>query len=79
MQLLGLTKLSKSTTEEKHTDFIKENNVQYPTAKEDGSLSQYFNVSGIPAAAVIHNGLVVWRGHPARLPEESATIVVVTD
>ena len=70
LQLVGFTKINKSATEEKLTDFIKKNNVQYPVAKEDGSLSQYFNVSGIPAAAIIHNGFVVWRGHPARLPED---------
>ena len=70
LQLVGFTKINKSATEERLTDFIKDNNVQYPIAKEDGSLSQYFNVSGIPAAAVIHNGLVVWRGHPSSLPED---------
>ena len=70
LQLIGLTKLSKSATEEKLTDFISENKVEYPIAKEDGSTSQYFNVSGVPAAAVVRNGEVVWRGHPARLGEE---------
>ena len=70
LQLVGLTKLSKSSTEEKLTDFINEKQVQYPIAKEDGSISKYFNVSGVPAAAVIRNGEVVWRGHPARLGED---------
>ena len=39
----------------------------YPTAKENGDLSKHFNVSGIPAAAVVKGGKVVWRGHPGRL------------
>ena len=42
--------------------------VTIPTT--DGSLSQYFNVGGIPAAAVVKDGKVVWRGHPARLSEQ---------
>ena len=69
LQLVGLTKLSKSATEEKLVEFINEKQVQYPIAKEDGSVSQYFNVSGIPAAAVVRSGQVVWRGHPSRLTE----------
>ena len=70
LQLVGLTKLSKSATDEELNDFINEKQVHYPIAKEDGSISQYFNVSGIPAAAVVRNGQVVWRGHPSRLSED---------
>ena len=33
-------------------------------------MSQHFNVSGIPAAAVVKDGKIVWRGHPARLTDE---------
>ena len=51
-------------------DFIAENKVTYPIAKEQGDeMSKAFNVSGIPAAAVVKNGTVVWRGHPARLDD----------
>jgi hypothetical protein len=49
--------------------FVTEKGVQYPVAKENGSLSSHFGVSGIPAAAVVKNGKVIWRGHPARLSE----------
>ncbi len=49
---------------------IKENSITYPIAKEDGSMSQYFKVQGIPAAALIYNDKIVWRGNPARLPEQ---------
>ena len=61
--MVGLTKLSRSSTEEKVLEFIKDNNVSYPTAKEDGERSKHFNVSGIPAAAVVKDGKVIWRGH----------------
>jgi hypothetical protein len=33
-------------------------------------MSDYFAVSGIPAAAVIKDGKVVWRGHPGRLTDD---------
>ena len=69
LKVVGLTKINKSATEQKVADFIKEKNMSYAIAKEDGSASQHFGVSGVPAAAVIKNGKVVWRGHPARLSE----------
>jgi hypothetical protein len=47
-------------------------NLSLPFATEivqDGewTLSSHFNVSGVPAAAVIKNSVVIWRGHPGRL------------
>ena len=70
LQMVGLTKLTRSSTKEKALEFIKEKNVTYPMAKENGELSKHFNVSGIPAAAVVKDGKIVWRGHPARLSDE---------
>ena len=70
MNLVGLTKVTRSSTDEKVVEFIKENKVSYPMAKEAGDVSETFAVSGIPAAAVVKNGKIVWRGHPARLTEE---------
>jgi thiol-disulfide isomerase/thioredoxin len=70
IQMVGLTKITRSATEEKVTEFLKENKVSYPTAKENGDLSKHFNVSGIPAAAVVKGGKIVWRGHPGRLSDE---------
>lgn len=67
LKLVGVTKVNRGATDQKVSDFIKERNVSYPIAKEDGQLSGYFNVAGIPAAAVVRNGKVVWRGHPANL------------
>jgi thiol-disulfide isomerase/thioredoxin len=69
LDVLGLTKVTKSSTDEKVAEFIKSKNMTYPVAKENGSATQYFGVSGVPAAVVIKEGVVVWRGHPARLSE----------
>jgi hypothetical protein len=33
-------------------------------------MSTYFGVRGIPAAAVVKDGQIVWRGHPARITED---------
>ena len=70
LQLVGVTRITKSATEEKVLGFIDENEISYPILKENGEIADYFSVSGIPAAAVMKEGKVVWRGHPARLTEE---------
>jgi thiol-disulfide isomerase/thioredoxin len=64
LQLVGLTKLSRSATEEQVVEFLQSSKVSYPIAKENGQASSYFNVTSIPAAAVVKDGKVVWRGHP---------------
>lgn len=70
LQVVGLTKITKSATEETVASFITDKKLSYAVAKENGQMSAYFGVSGIPAAAVVKNGHIVWRGHPATLTEE---------
>ncbi len=70
LQVVGLTKITKSSTEEKVQAFISEQKINYPIAKETGALSEHFGVSGIPAAAVVKDGKIVWRGHPASLSQD---------
>jgi len=70
LQMVGLTKITRGSTDEKVSAFISDKSVSYPIAKEDGSLSRHFNVSGIPAAAVVKDGKIVWRGHPAQLNQD---------
>jgi thiol-disulfide isomerase/thioredoxin len=71
LNIVGLTKQTRDITEEQVREFITTNNVTYPIAKEAGqSMSQRFGVKGIPAAAVVKDGKVVWRGHPARISDD---------
>lgn len=71
LQMVGLTKLTRNITEQQVDDFIRENNITYPIAKEQGnSMSDHYAVQGVPAAAVVKDGKVVWRGHPTRLTDE---------
>ncbi len=69
--VVGMTRLTKTATEEKVRDFYRQNKISFPTALErDGAMSEAYVVTGIPAAAVVKDGIIVWRGHPARLTEE---------
>ncbi len=72
LQMVGLTKVTRSSTEAKVLEFVKDNKLSYPMAKEQvkdgkGNLSSHFSVRGVPAAAVVKGGKIVWRGHPGRL------------
>lgn len=71
LAVVGLTKQTRGVTDDQVTSFLSENKVTYPIAKEQGdTMSQHYGVRGIPAAAVVKDGKVVWRGHPARLTDD---------
>ena len=68
--MVGVTRMSKGVTEEQAQSFISDLGVTYPNAKDVGdTLSRYYNVTGIPAAAVVKDGKVVWRGGPHKLTD----------
>lgn len=71
MDIVGLTRLTRDKSAEEVDAFLKENKVTYPVAKENGKVAEHFAVSGIPAAALVKDGTIVWRGHPGRLSEET--------
>jgi len=70
LQVIGVTKVTRSSTDDKVSEFITQRSVTYPMAKENGELSRYFAVAGIPAAAVVKDGKIVWRGHPSQLTNQ---------
>lgn len=69
LRIVGLTKVTQSSTDEKVKAYLEQNGIQFAVAKEAGAPSAYFNVKGIPAAAIVKGGKIVWRGHPIRLTE----------
>ena len=69
LQVVGLTKQSRDKSDADVMAFLEENDVKYPTAKENGDLSTHYGVRGVPAAAVVKDGKVVWRGHPSRITD----------
>ncbi len=70
MGVVGLTKMSRSSTIENTKELLESGDVTYPVAKEGGGESQYYAVSGIPAAIFVNGGKVLWRGHPGTLNDE---------
>lgn len=66
----GLTKLTRSATADLVLGFVAENHISFPTGVEkNASMSEFYHVTGVPAAAALKGGVVVWRGHPASLDD----------
>lgn len=77
LDIIALTKVSRTATDNTVVAFIAEYDLPFPVAKEaDGQVSKVFNVSGVPAAAVVKNGKVVWRGHPGMLTDLLVTNIM---
>ena len=70
LQVVALTRVTKSSTDEKVREFLSENDITFPVAKEGGETSDDYGVRGIPAAALVRDGQIIWRGHPARITDE---------
>lgn len=69
LQVVGFTRLTRSSTAQGVESFIQAHDIRFPIAKEDGELARMAGVSGIPAAAVYRDGEMIWRGHPARIDD----------
>lgn len=68
LNIVGLTKMTRGATENEVTSFLKKRHIHYPIAKEhNAEMSSLFQIVGVPAAAVLKNGEIIWRGHPGRI------------
>lgn len=70
VEVLALTRITKSSTIESTQALLLEQGITYAVAQEDGTLFERALVYGIPAALVVRDGVVLWRGHPALLNEQ---------
>ncbi|HHO52840.1 MAG TPA: TlpA family protein disulfide reductase, partial [Deltaproteobacteria bacterium] len=71
LQILALTRMTRDVERVEVQRFLAEHGLSFPVALDsDGALSQHYGVRGIPAAAMVVGGSVIWRGHPAHLDDE---------
>lgn len=75
VQFVALTKLSQGATDaDVQRDIVTHGLLGIAVGHErDGAMSEAYGVTGIPAAAVVKDGFVVWRGHPAQLDDAMVT------
>jgi thiol-disulfide isomerase/thioredoxin len=74
LNVIGMTKVTKTATDELVMQYLQEQKIQFPIGKEkEGSMSKAFAISGVPAAAIVKGGQIIWRGHPNKLTDEFLT------
>ena len=77
LTVVAFTKLTRNVTEEDVEEFIEEHKLTYAVAKEeDSAMSTAYGVRGIPAAAIVRDGTVIWRGHPAKITDDMLRDVI---
>ncbi len=71
LTVIGATRNDKRQDESKLADFLRTHDIPFPVARIDPTLWADYAVRGVPAAVLIdRDGVIRWRGHPARLTEE---------
>lgn len=68
--LVGLTRLSRGTTDDAMRAFLSENALTFPVAVDPGTMFEGLALDGVPAVAVVRDGVLIWKGHPARLDDD---------
>lgn len=71
LEIVGLSSLSRGVTEEQLMQFVQQQVLTYPVGKPVEGLREQLRITGVPAAVVLQDGEVLWRGHPARLKEQT--------
>jgi thiol-disulfide isomerase/thioredoxin len=70
LRVVGLTKVTRSATDEKVLEFLEQKELSFPMAKHDGTLEPALNPDGgVPSAAIVIGNKVLWRGHPSNMSE----------
>ncbi len=59
--VVGFTKITETSTDEKVEAFIGQNGLTFPVLKENGRASKYFGVQGYPSIVVVRDGRMVWE------------------
>lgn len=76
--VVALTKETRGATDAMVTAFIHLHDWSFPVAKErEDTLSVAYGVEGVPAAALVKDGVIVWRGSPTVLSDEVLAAALV--
>ena len=67
LNVVGLTLVNRSATDESVRQFIDDHDITYPVFKENGSARDYMGTPGTPFMTLIQDGMLIWEH---RLPTE---------
>lgn len=70
LDVIGLTNMSRGTTQEQLDSFIATADIAFPVAQDSGIMATRYRVQGIPSAVLLRGGKVIWSGHPAEMTSD---------
>jgi len=71
LKIIGLTSVTKSSTDEAVYEYLKDENISFATFKENGRAWNYYNCDGTPSIRLLCNGYLIWEQTwhaPDRMP-----------
>jgi hypothetical protein len=70
LNMIGVTRLTHSATEEGMREYIDYNGLTFPIARVDRDTTEaLMTSSGVPRLVVVRGGDVVWESHPSQLSD----------
>lgn len=74
--VVAVTALTRGATDEMLGQFIELGGLKFPVGVEDGSLSEAWGVLGVPHAAFVRDGTVIWTGGASMITLELVDAIV---
>ncbi|MFC1573034.1 tetratricopeptide repeat protein [Candidatus Eisenbacteria bacterium] len=68
LEMIGLTQITRSSTEEKVRALVQEFGITFPIAKVNENVPSDLYPGNVPHAVIAKEATIVWRGHPANIP-----------
>ena len=75
LNIIGVTRVMDSSNTAVFA-FIGERDITFPILKEPGEMATHYGVDGVPAAAIVKGGTIIWRGKPSAISEETLEIAL---
>lgn len=71
LNVIGLTRITKPADMTSVIEFITEHEIEFSIGKDPGRISEHFNATSVPAAAFVKDGVIIWRGNPDWITEDT--------
>ena len=74
--VMAVTALTRGSTDEMLQQFVELGGLKFPVGVEDGSMSEAWGVTGVPHAAFVREGTVVWTGNASLITLDLVDAIV---
>jgi thiol-disulfide isomerase/thioredoxin len=75
LSVVGVTTMSRGATEDDLAAFLAAGEVGFPIGRDDGTTSENFGLAGVPHLAFLHEGTLLWSGHPSLVTLDLVTAI----